>query len=269
MRLVATLVSLVCVLVAAAPARAQEPKDLDVAFQEAVNALLASDGAAASAGFGDLVDNRWAELSPKGRHGASTLLMFALLLEDRVEDACARGAALHGVMPEVFYPLGAEGGPEAARALCVLAVRTGKNTSALYVHNRSDKELTIDGTRYELQYGYKTSSTSVGDSKTDGSPAFPRTLVLPPGKGTIVISPEAAGGLFAMAVADVVCVLAAQAKTLHPDWMYLTMEDYEQTLARLRIVAGTVRWGDEALSDVVLLDFTAETPAEGGGGEGQ
>lgn len=113
MRLAVALVSLSFVLCAAGSARAQEPKDLDVAFNEAVDAVLKGNGEAAAAGFGDLVDNRWAELNPRGRHGATTLLMFALLLDDRDAKACARGATLYGVMPEVFYPLGKEGAPEA------------------------------------------------------------------------------------------------------------------------------------------------------------
>lgn len=265
MRLPTAIVSSFFVLCLATPALTQDRKDLDEAFQEGVQAVLADDGKTAAAAFTDLVDNRWAELSPRGRHASVTLLMFALLLEDREADACARGAALHGVMPEVFYPLGGEGAPEVARALTVLAVRTGKNTSLLYVHNRSDKELTIDATRYEVAFAYKSASMSVDDLKTDGSPAFPRPLVLPAGKGTIVASPEAAGGLFAMAVADVVCVLAAQANSLHADWIHLVIQDYEQTLARLRLVAGKVRWGEQELADVVLVDFTAEKPADGGG----
>lgn len=47
------------------------------------------------------------------------------------------------------------------------------------------------------------------------------------------------------------------------------MEKYSQTLSRLRIVAGRVRWGEEALEDVVLFDFTADGAAEGGEGEGR
>lgn len=133
------------------------------------------------------------------------------------------------------------------------------------MHNRSEKDITIDGTRYEVSFGFRTSSTSVGDMTTDGSPAFPRSLVLPAGKGTIVASPAGAGGLFAMAVADVVCVLAAQSNTIHADWMHLTMESYSQTLSRLRIVAGKVRCGEEELADLVLFDFSAEKPAAAGG----
>lgn len=257
------LAALCCALAAARPSPAQEPKDLDVAFGEAVEALIAGDGKTAAAAFGELVEGRWEELSPRGRHGASTLLMFALLLEGREADACARGAKLREAMPEVFYRLGKEGGPEVARALSVLSLRTGKGGGVLYLHNASDRDVAVEGTRYELSYGFKSASTSVDQMTTDGSPAFPGPLVVPAGKGVIVTSAKGEGqGLLALAAADVVCVLAAQAKTLQPDWIYLTLEDYAQTLARLRIVAGKVRWGEQALEDVVLLDFTAEEPAK-------
>lgn len=268
MRLAVALAT-VSLLLAPGSVQAQEEprKDIDTAFNEAVKALLRGDGEVAAADFGDIVDNRWEELNPRGRHGAATLHMFALLLEDREEEARARGTRLHELMPEVFYPLGREGAPEVARALCVVSLRTGKNSSLLYVHNRSDKDLTISGTRYEVSYGYQTSSNSVGDVTTDGSPAFPGTLAIPAGKGVIVTSPAAPGGLLAMAVADVVCVLAAQSQTLHPQWIFLTMESYTQTLKRLRIVAKTVRWGQAALEDVVLFDFTADVAAGPSDGE--
>lgn len=267
MRLAAALISVACLLAIARPARAQEPNDLDVAFQEAVDALLASEGKAAAAAFGDLVEKRWEELSPRGRHGASTLLMFALLLDGREEEACARGAKLHAAMPEVFCPLGKEGGPEVARAVRVLSVRVGKGKSLLYVHNASDQELAIEDTRYEVVYGFKTSSTSVGEMKSDGSPAFPRALVLPPGKGVVVQSAEGGGGLLGMAAVDVVCVLGAHANSLRPDWIYLTIEDYSQTLTRLRVVAGKVRWGEQTLEGVALVDLTAEAAPPAGEGE--
>lgn len=257
------LAALCCVLAVTRPSPAQEPKDLDVAFGEAVDALVAGDGETAAGAFGELVERRWEELSPRGRHGASTLLMFALLMEGREADACARGAKLREAMPEVFYRLGKEGGPEVARALSVLSLRTGKGGGVLYVHNGSDRDIAVEGTRYELSYGFKTASTSVDRMTTDGAPAFPGPLVVAAGKGVVVTSAKSEGqGLLALAAADVVCVLAAQAKTLQPGWIYLTLEDYTQTLARLRIVAGTVRWGEQALEDVELLDFTGQEPAK-------
>ena len=259
----------VLLAIGATTAQAQE---LNAEYKEAVSTLQQEGIEAGLPKLESLVANRWNEMSPMGKHGALTMVMFCELGLARVDDAREHGAWLYRELPEAFSSLAdfsASDVPgrelaELRASIHLLSLMTAKGSALVYMHNASDRPIEITGTRYDVSYGYETATSSVGNLSSSGKVAFQNALELPPGGGAFLRS-STGEGLLSTALPDCVAIIAAATAARLPGWFHLSKGDYTQTLRKVHITAD-VKWGDAELKRVALARYDEPIDAAGNGG---
>lgn len=237
--------------------------DFDAALE-----VFNADPVKAIPAFERLVTTRWSELSAKGKHGAGTLLMFAHLAAKQPAKAHAVGVALHRNMPAAFLALSRltrgrdHVGARVRNALDLIALRTERGRSVVYLHNASKRDLRLDlgQASYALTYRYTTRKARVALHTANDKRGLPGgILALPRGGGAFLHSPAANATLSAN-VPDLVTVLACEAKRRLRGWIHLGEGDYTQHLERLTLTA-RARWGGQGWSDVALVELNRSKAA--------
>jgi TRAP transporter TAXI family solute receptor len=244
-------------------------REVSDALLGAARAMLSDDHQSGVRSLQEL-QSRWPEMGARQRYMHSTFLCMGLVLSEQLGAACEEGARLRAELPAAFTSLAElSNGPEEPlqAAIQVVNLYTAKGGSYLYAHNASDEQIRIKlaDSSFDVSYGWRTASSSVGSLETNGSPALPGAvgeapagwLVLPPGGGAVLRS---GSGSDVLLFPDVVCLLAhaAYRHGRPPDWLRFVRDDYDQTLVRLRLTSPEVQWGDRRLTDVVLVDFDAD-----------